>query len=182
VSVPSVVDIAIVGGGLVGTPLAIMLARQGWSVALLEQQAPTIQASGSKGFTALSDSTVGILDAHQLWKPVAEQACAIREVHVSHKGYFGSTHIRGEQFAVKALGHVVDNALFLESLQTAVTHSTLHRLSAAAVRQVEYETDFARVHYSLEKTAHTLQCKLVVAVDGVSSSFLQPQARWPYCR
>lgn len=165
----SVVDIAVVGGGLVGAPLAIMLARQGWSVALLEQQVSTNPVRGSKGFTALSDSTVVTLNQHNLWQPAKSCACAIREVHVSHKGYFGSTHIAAKQHAVDALGYVVDNAEFLESFQVALEKSDVHRLSGATVTSVSYESDCAQIHYTNAEHSKSISCKLVVAVDGASS-------------
>ncbi len=164
------VDIAIVGGGLVGTPLAIMLAHQGWRVALLEQQASLNAARGAKGFTALSDSTVGTLSTANLWANASGDACAIREVHVSHKGYFGSTRIDGEEHAVEALGYVVDNATFLESFQIALEHSAVHRFSGASVQRVEYQDQNAIVHYSVGDKSNSLEAKLVIAVDGVSSS------------
>jgi len=165
----SAVDIAIVGGGLVGTPLAIMLAGLGWSVALLEQQTQNKFIPGSKGFTALSDSTLKILNAHKLWQPALDNACAIREVHVSHQGYFGSTRISCEQLATDALGYVVDNALFLESFHPVLIQSAVKRLSGAEVASVEHENDCARVHYRCNGSSHAIKCKLVVAVDGVSS-------------
>lgn len=163
------VDIAIVGGGLVGTPLAIMLARVGWSVALIEQQSSESSVAGTKGYTALSESTVNTLAEQQLWEQAATTACAIDRVHVSHKGYFGSTQIDKQQLGVEALGYVVDNALFLASFQTALQHSTVQLLSSATVRQVEFESDHAAVHYSLNGQQHVLNSRLVIAVDGVSS-------------
>lgn len=166
----SAVDIAIVGGGLVGTPLAIMLARQGWSVALFEQRSAAKPVSGSSGFTALADSTVMTLNAHQLWQHIANDACAIRAVHVSHKGYFGSTHIDCNQTAVDALGYVVDNAKFIESFQSPLIASSVQRFTGVAVTQVEYSSDLAQLHYRCDNESRTMQCKLVIAVDGVSSS------------
>lgn len=164
------VDIAIVGGGLVGTPLAIMLAKQGWTVALLEQQAPGELVPGSKGFTALSDATVGMLSRWQLWENAAHHACAIKEVHVSHKGYFGNTLISSEEHAVSALGFVVDNAQFLDVLRASLPTSTVQRLSGASVAQVVYSDSTAQVHYTRNAQSAVLSCQLVIAVDGVSSS------------
>jgi len=170
VSEAAAVDIAIVGGGLVGTPLAIMLANGGWSVALIEQQSATVAVAGSRGYTALSDSTVNTLQAQQLWQQASSDACAIKRVHVSHKGYFGSTQIDSAEHAVDALGYVVDNVAFLESFQPALQQSAVNRLTAATVQQVEYGDDFATVHYSQDNKKQTLQARLVIAVDGVSSS------------
>lgn len=164
------VDIAIVGGGLVGTPLAILLARSGWSVALLEQHAGSATRAGMKGFTALSDSTVQLFQKQQLWERAASDACAIKRVHVSHKGYFGSTHIDSAQQSVDALGYVVDNAAFLESFDSALVASQIVRLSPAHVKRVEYGDETAVVHYLQENNTRVLNCRLVIAVDGVSSS------------
>lgn len=164
------VDIAIVGGGLVGTPLAIMLANLGWSVALIEQQNGEAAEPGSRGFTALSDSTAVTLQAQKLWQQAATDACPIERVHVSHKGYFGSTQIDSAQHAVDALGYVVDNVAFLASFQAALHASTVQHLSAATVQRVEYGAESATVHYSQNKQQQQVQTRLVIAVDGVSSS------------
>lgn len=166
----AVVDIAIVGGGLVGTPLAIMLARLGWSVALIEQQNSTTATPGSRGYTALSASTVNTLAAQQLWENASSDACAIKRVHVSHKGYFGSTQIDSAQHQVDALGYVVDNASFLSSFESALEHSSVKRFTSATVERVEYETASATVHYKQDNQQQALQTQLVIAVDGVSSN------------
>ncbi len=171
------VDIAVVGGGLVGTPVAIMLARLGWSVALLEQHnKQTSNNNGAnaqgrgKGFTALSAATVDALQTHQLWDKASVDACAIRQVHVSHKGYFGSTVIDSESYSLQALGQVVDNAAFLASFETALQSSSVIRFDGASVNQVHYHQDVADVHYQRDNQSRSLQCRLVIAVDGVSSS------------
>ncbi len=54
-------DIAVVGGGLVGTPLAILLARSGWRVVLLDQQAmaaPSVRAVATASANAVSGTTL----------------------------------------------------------------------------------------------------------------------------
>ncbi len=166
----SAVDIAIVGGGLVGRPLAIMLANLGWSVALIEQQNSATAKPGSRGYTALSDSTAVTLQALHLWENAAHDACPIERVHVSHKGYFGSTQIDSAQHAVDALGYVVDNVAFLASFHSALQTSSVQQLKAATVQRVEYGAEFATVHYLQDKQQHSVQARLVIAVDGVSSS------------
>lgn len=165
-----VVDIAVVGAGLVGTPLALMLSKHDLSVALVDKQSPNDNAAlESRGFTALSHATVQILKQHDLWQRASADACAIKQVHVSHKGYFGATRVSCQQLHVDALGHVVDNAHFISSIQSALATSKLQHISGAEVTQVEYAEHQATLHYKCNGHSSTVAARLIVAVDGVSS-------------
>jgi len=166
----SAVDIAVVGGGLVGAPLAIMLASLGWKVALVEKAASTEQLTpGSRGYTALSDATVQLLSAHGLWARAAEDACAIEQVHVSHKGYFGSTHIDCRDHRVDALGYVVDNSLFGTVLRSQLESRGVQLFELTHVQQADYHQDHAVLQCHRGDTVISIESKLVVAVDGVDS-------------
>ena len=107
------VDIAIVGAGLVGIPLAYSLAKQGWSVALLDERGPARQPADSDRLaqrcTAINLGTQQWFARNDLWRVIESDACAIEQVAVSHKGYFGSTRLQAQEFNVKALGYVLNN-------------------------------------------------------------------------
>ncbi len=181
------VDIAVVGGGLVGTPLAMVLSQLGFSVALIDKQpwtnsqSPThaIPQPGTRGYTAVSDSTVRMLQKYQLWDAVAHDACAIKQVHVSHKGYFGSTKINATDEQVAALGYVVDNVQLLHAFQSEIASQapSLHIIDNALVSSVKHEPDNAVLEYAsprqgqqpTQEHAQQLSAKLLIAVDGVSS-------------
>ena len=98
-SEPVDVDVAVVGAGLVGLPLALALSAKGWSVALLDAGAePDQLAQGissdeaprsialKQRCTALNLGTQQWLLQHGLWESVAADACPITRVNVSHKG------------------------------------------------------------------------------------------------
>ena len=191
------VDIAVVGGGLVGTPLAIVLSQLGFSVALIDKQSLTNAAPkpGTRGFTAVSDSTVRTLKKHQLWDAVAHAACAIKQVHVSHKGYFGSTNINAMDEQVAALGYVVDNVQLLNAFQASIRSlaPTLQIIDNALVKSVKQGAASATIDYQIQertfnqehssnqkptsnpeqaqnqKSTQQLSAKLLIAVDGVTS-------------
>jgi len=174
------VDIAVVGGGLVGTPLAIVLSQLGFSVALVDKQSLVKESltdaapkPGTRGFTAVSDSTVRTLKKHQLWDAVAHDACAIKQVHVSHKGYFGSTNINALDEQVAALGYVVDNVQMLHAFQTNISKlaPTLHVIDTALVSSVKHEPAKSTLEYTVlgQNLTQQLTAKLLIAVDGVSS-------------
>ena len=185
------VDIAVVGGGLVGTPLAIVLSQLGYSVALIDKQ-PWVDKQligdqhaqvqkrsltevapkpGTRGFTAVSDSTVRTLKKHQLWDAVAHDACAIKQVHVSHKGYFGSTNINAMDEQVAALGYVVDNVQLLNAFQASVRSlaPTLQIIDNALVNSVKQGAANATIDYQIQQHTQQLSAKLLIAVDGVTS-------------
>lgn len=165
------VDIAIVGAGLVGVPLALTLARQGWSVALLDagNAAATDRPAPATGLlqrcTALSLGTRQWFESCDLWSEVAVDACAIEQVHVSHKGYFGSTRLNAKELNADAVGYVVNNETFNAILLSQLQSSTIRYIPDARVSKVSYTDDSVSVHYADK----TLNARLLVAADGVSS-------------
>ena len=87
----SEVDLAIVGGGLVGASLAIALRPTGLRVALVEGVAPdaSLQPSFDDRTTALGNGTRRTFEALGLWQAIAPHAAPIRAIHVSDAGRFG---------------------------------------------------------------------------------------------
>jgi len=119
-SEPIDVDVAVVGAGLVGMPLALALSAKGWSVALLdaggepgEQSEAVSVDEDSRSIalkqrcTALNLGTQQWLMQHGLWNSVTVDACPITRVNVSHKGYFGATRLSADEMLIDALGYVV---------------------------------------------------------------------------
>ena len=189
------VDIAIVGGGLVGTPLALALDAAGWRVALIERRdgAPDVPDDPlDQRCTALSAGSVDWLDAHALWAPLAADASPIRRVHVSHRGRFGATRLTADEQGVDALGHVVENRRVLAALEGRLAASGVHRLVGRAVGSIESGAASTCVHHvplddrgdrdrsggrsgpsgsgDASDRAATLHARLVVGVDGTESA------------
>lgn len=83
-SPPVEVDVAIVGGGLVGASLALALAPTGLRLALIEGASPddARQPSFDDRTTALGNGTRRIFEALGVWPRIAPQAAAIRRIHV----------------------------------------------------------------------------------------------------
>lgn len=110
------VNLAIIGGGLVGASLALALqdtARQrGWRIALIEPFAPgsAYQPSYDARSTALSYGSRLIYERLGLWQSIAQRAEPIQQIHVSDRGRFGATRLQAIEEGVPALGYVVENA------------------------------------------------------------------------
>ena len=166
------VDIAVVGAGFVGTPLARVLAAQGWSVALLDggnsagtsNREPTDVLA--QRCTALSLGTRQWFESYGLWAGIAEDACSIKQVHVSHKGYFGSTRLQAADLNIEAVGYVVNN----ERLNSALLHdldaTSVQYVPDARVNRVSFQPSAVTIDYAGQQ----LHARLLIAADGVSST------------
>ena len=110
---PSAVDcdVAIVGGGLVGASLALALTGLGLSITLIEAVLPEeeSQPSFDTRTTALSNGSRRVFEGLGIWDEVAREATAIRQIHISERGRFGSAVIDAAQEGIPALGFVVEN-------------------------------------------------------------------------
>src|SRR5271169_349208 len=82
------IDVAIVGGGMVGASLAVALAGTGRSLLLVESV--PFGASGQSSFdertTALGNASRRIFESLGVWPAIASAAAAIRSIHVSEAG------------------------------------------------------------------------------------------------
>ena len=123
-------QVLILGGGLAGLSFAIALATEApdLKVTLLEAQP---FRSGSPNPLDTRASALNLHSAEQLrqwalWSELSQSVGAIEEIHVSHRGHFGSTLMTTADLGVPALGYVVENhilgaALLARSEQLGVT-------------------------------------------------------------
>lgn len=127
--------IAIVGGGLVGTSLAVALGRAGISVVLVEAS-----EAGKKSHSvydarpiALSQSSRRILDSLGVWQRLRAAVTPITRIHVSDRGHFGFARMRAEDHGVDALGYVIGAARLGEALDAALGNLDRVRVLRPAV-------------------------------------------------
>lgn len=167
---PPQVDVAIVGGGLVGASLALALAPTGLKTALIEGVAPdaNTQPSFDDRTTALGNGTRRSFEALGIWSQVAPQAAPIRRIHVSDAGRFGFARLEASEHGIDAFGYVVTNRVLGAALRAAIT--TLPnldlRMPAKCTGVVLHE---GNVELTTEPAAAPLRARLVVAADGADS-------------
>lgn len=166
----SQVDVAIVGGGLVGASLALALAPTGLKTALIEGVAPdaNTQPSFDDRTTALGNGTRRSFEALGIWSQVAPKAAPIRRIHVSDAGRFGFARLEASEHGIDAFGYVVTNRVLGTALRAAMT--TLPdlelRMPANCTGVALHEGD---VELATEPAASPLRARLVVAADGADS-------------
>ncbi len=164
------VDVAIVGGGLVGASLGGGRAPTGLKTALIEGVAPdaNTQPSFDDRTTALGNGTRRSFEALGIWSQVAPQAAPIRRIHVSDAGRFGFARLEASEHGIDAFGYVVTNRVLGAALRAAIT--TLPnldlRMPAKCTGVVLHE---GNVELATEPAAAPLRARLVVAADGADS-------------
>ncbi|MEE9334222.1 MAG: FAD-dependent oxidoreductase [Granulosicoccaceae bacterium] len=168
-------DIIIVGGGMVGTPLALLLAQQGWKVTLLDAAdtsiPPTLHSKSlEQRCTAISAGSVSLLNAVGLWEAVKADACPITKVHVSQRGFFGTVRMQAGEHNLDALGFVVNNEQYLVALRSLLADSAVQHIAGARAMSYNASIDSATVGYKAEPGENSVTAKLVIAVDGVASA------------
>lgn len=166
----SEVDVAIVGGGLVGASLALALRPLGLRVALIESVAAgaTAQPSFDDRTTALGNGTRRVFEALGLWRELAPQAAAIREIHVSDAGRYGFARLRAEEHDIDAFGYVITNRVMGRALHAALLNCADLELRMPA-RCTAVSIDEQAVLLHTEPNGLPLRAKLVVAADGAQS-------------
>ena len=173
------IDVAIVGAGLVGRPLAVALSRQGWRVVLIDRQIDDAASALAnldeldQRCTALSAGSVDWLSEHGLWKPALADAHAMHQVHVSQHGFFGSTRIDARDADREVLGWTIENRRFTASLEGPLAECDVRVLTGRCVRSIDQQQD--SVVLTLARSdgidgSQRLQTRLLVIADGARSA------------
>src|SRR6266481_7817256 len=137
------VDVAIVGGGMVGASLAAALAPLGLKLALVEAvpHDSASQPSFDERTTALSNGSRRILETLGLWSAVSGAATPIRKIHVSDQGRFGFARVDAAEQGLAAMGYVVPNRSLGTALWARLARSESLRIFCPAHVTEVHPTD-----------------------------------------
>ena len=106
-------QVLILGGGLAGLSFAIAIACRNPDVDIVLLEASPFRSGSPNPLdtrgSALNLHSVSLLESWSVWSDLCPAAGAIRDIHVSHRGHFGSTVMTASELDVSALGYVVEN-------------------------------------------------------------------------
>ncbi|MCB1802823.1 MAG: 2-octaprenyl-6-methoxyphenyl hydroxylase [Gammaproteobacteria bacterium] len=180
-------DLVIVGGGMVGSSLAIALGGHGLRIAIIESYPPgaDTQPSYDDRGIALAYGTQRIFEALGIWPDVARVAQPIQEIHVSDRGHFGATRLRASEQGVPALGQVITaRELGRVLVQRVADDATIDVIAPATVTGFADHGDRVSVTVERNGICEQLDCCLLVAADGGNSAIRErldvPLVRWQY--
>jgi 2-octaprenyl-6-methoxyphenol hydroxylase len=170
---PTCVDVAIVGGGLVGATLALALAPTRRSVLLIEAVAPdsAAQPSFDERCSALGNGSRRVLELLGAWPHMQAAATPITAIHVSDAGHFGAARLAADELGLDAFGYVVPNRSIGAALWRALEPVAVARRVGARVADVVL--DAAAAHLQVVDGAGAIEhiaARVVVAADGAHSA------------
>lgn len=170
------VDVAIIGGGLVGASLGCALSglikRHQLSVAVIEAAplpAPSdIHGPGGQPSFDARASAIALGSAQHfmslgLWGDMAEQATPIRCIHVSERGRLGAARLRASDLDQPAMGYVIPNAWMGQVLHRQLAALPLDWHCPARVEDIQ---PVAGGHQLRLSDGSRLEAGLTVLADG----------------
>lgn len=166
-------DIIVIGAGLVGAIQALLLARAGNKVIVVERRSLLSTASVQDHFSsrtvALSHRTWQLLCGGNLWPSIDH--CAIDTIHVTEQGKFGSVTINARDVSVEALGFVLSNTDFECYLHRLLkAEPGVEILEASKVQSLHQSTDKATLIVEQQGHEQEIIADLLIAADGTGSA------------
>jgi 2-octaprenyl-6-methoxyphenol hydroxylase len=163
-------DVAVVGGGPIGTSLALALAAAGATVALIERATPTALADVAFDGRATAVALGGqrLLARLGVWEALAPAAGPIDDIRVSDGASRLFLHYDHRQVGGDPFGWIVENAALRAALWAAVTAmSAIRAVTGAEVTGTTITTNGARLALA---DGRGVRARLVAACDGRGSA------------
>lgn len=171
---PTLHDVVVVGGGLVGASVAIALDRAGVDVALVEPTAPgALPEVFDQRNLSFAEATVNALSALGVMRLLRAPPGPIRTIHVSRQGDFGRVRLSAADYGRDAFGQVVvarDLGDALEARLGECSRVVRYRPARFAGLDDNDGTDEARMLRIVDDSGErVVGARLLVAADGTRS-------------
>jgi len=178
------VEIAIVGGGLTGSILALALSKFGFNICVIEKiKHHNLQKLNyDSRTTALAASSKKILSFIDIWNDLEDRIGAINEIRVSDGESPLFLHFDRDRLDGDPLGFMIENSYLRKTLFSRLEKEPNIKIISPVSIEDLYITDNRATIILTSGT--NIECDLIVAADG-KNSFLRnyfkiPTFGWKY--
>lgn len=162
-------DVVVVGAGVVGAAAALAFARDGLQVALVEAREPTPWRLDEPDLRvyAFAPDNAALLDSAGVWASVLQaRAQPYRHMRVWDAAGGAPIEFHADAFARRELGWIVENALLVDRLWASQAAAGVRLHCPDHVVALEQDDASATVELA---SGRRLRARLVVAADGAGS-------------
>lgn len=163
---PSMFDLIIIGGGMVGATLACALRHTPLKIALVDSVIPN--STTDPRLIALNYNSICLYKNLGVLDELAVHAAAIHEVHVSHRGRFGATRLKACEFSLPTLGCVVPARRINEVLYRNLENTAL--FCPGKLTELLQEKESVHAVIKLPNETKKLSGKILIGADGTHST------------
>lgn len=163
-------EVAVVGGGMVGAAVALGLAQRGFSVTLVEHEAPApfeADSAPDVRISAISSASVRLLKSLDVWRSVMAMRChPYRRLETWE---WDSAHVTFDAAELKLpeLGYMVENRVLQRALWQALqADSSVQIVCPARLSGMTREQGLTRLRFD---DGRELPTQLVIGADGANS-------------
>ena len=163
-------DVVVAGGGVVGAAAALVLAREGLQVALVEARrpAPWRRDDPDLRVYAFAPDNAALLDGLDAWAPVlAARAQPYRGMRVWDAGGGDPLVFDADALGQRQLGWIVENGLLVDVLWQRLAAAGVRMHCPARIASLQQEEGGVRVGLD---DGSTLEARLAIAADGGASA------------
>jgi 2-octaprenyl-3-methyl-6-methoxy-1,4-benzoquinol hydroxylase len=165
-----VLDIVVVGAGVVGAAAALAFARDGFEVALVEarEPAPWSPEDPDLRVYAFAPDNAAFVDDLGVWSAVqAARLQPYRAMRVWDAAGGGELHFDADAFGRRELGWIVEHGVLVDRLWSALPAAGVRLHCPDAVEALEH--DAADGVGVVLASGRRLRARLVVAADGAQT-------------
>lgn len=167
-----IVDVAVVGAGMVGLSLACLLAKQGKSLAIIDRNEISAFKAGQEydaRVTAVSPGSQAIFEYVDAWSRMQQKRVApFSTMSVWDEGSTAKINFNAADVHQPHLGHIVENFVIQSSLHEVLqSYENVQWLMPESVSNIFTNEENVEIVLDSQKT---IQAKLLVGADGGHST------------
>lgn len=168
------IEVAVVGGGMVGAAAALGLAQRGFRVAVIEHQAPAPFVPDSPPdirISAIGAQSVALLQSLGVWDSVLNMRAHPYRRLETWEWERAHVSFEASELGLPELGFMVENGVLQQALwQALVTHSGVTLLCPAELTHMQPQGQGWQLHFA---EGNSLNVPLVIGADGAHSKIRQ---------
>jgi 2-octaprenyl-6-methoxyphenol hydroxylase len=162
-------DLAIVGGGIVGTTLAAALRDSGLKIIIIE--ARSLEAAAAKqqayAFSLLSSR---IYQGIGIWNEIIPNIGKFSNIRLSDADYGQIVAFKTQDLNTEHLGYVAQHHIVLTTLQKYLANcQNIKWLCPATVTEVSNQNSSSILEVVIDGKPQSIETKLVIGADGAKS-------------